>query len=32
MMFKLKNNNFGEDVNSSDDEEGEKGGMMMQRF
>jgi hypothetical protein len=31
-MFKFKNNNFGEDVNSSDDEESGKGGMMMQRF
>ena len=31
MMFKFKNNNFGENANSSDDEDG-KGGMMMQRF
>jgi len=31
MMFKFKNNNFGEDANSSDDEGG-RGGMMMQRF
>jgi hypothetical protein len=32
MMFKFKNNNFGEDVNSSDEDEGGRGGMMMQRF